>query len=142
MVHVNHAGTSQQNPVLSGVHFRINYYKHDENEALQSMWIEANDATFSTLTARCEEEDYRIYCDVEAGVDLLTGDPAVLNIINIITNYTVPRDTTESYITIDIVKQIHTKAAIFIANVPRNFILIDGYNADDPNTPAVFRPLA
>lgn len=144
MLTLNRAGNSQRNPIVREIHFRVKFHKHDEYETLTGMWIEANGEIITQLTDRAVETEYDIYCDVIAGEDLLSGDPAVLNIVNVTTDY-LPQikleDDDDLIVPYDgAPRTTHVQAGVYIANTPNEFILLDGYNAPNIDQPAVIRP--
>ena len=107
------------------------------------MWITVDDAVFSTLTANCVETDYMVYCDVIAGVDLQSGHPSVLNIVNITTEYDpIVSDplADETFYNLGPPKIITVQSGIYVSDEPDSMILLDGYNAPDVSQPAVMRP--
>ena len=106
------------------------------------MWITSGDATVVDLTNRCVESTYEVYCDVQAGVDLVSGDPAVLNIVNVSMSYlpSFEEDISDVPSTQRTAKAYHVEAGVYIADAPTNFILFDGYNAQHEHLPYVFRP--
>jgi hypothetical protein len=143
MLTLNNAGNSQRNPIISGIHFRIKYHKHNQFETLTSMWVTVGGNVFSSLTGSCVETDYMIYCDVEAGVDLQTGQPAVLNVINVTTSYdpVVSNPVAdETYYNLGPPVITTVQSGIYVSDAPDNMILLDGYNAPDAVQPAVLRP--
>lgn len=98
---------------------------------------------FSTLTSRCVQTDYEIYCDVEAGVDLQSGAPPVLNLVNVSTEYDpIIADplADDTYYNLGPPKVINVVSGIYVSDEPETMILLDGYNAPDSNAPAVLRP--
>jgi hypothetical protein len=144
MLVLNRAGNSSRNPICDDVHFRIRFHKHNEFESLTAMWVASSGGVFSTLTTRCVETDYEVYCDVQAGVDLESGNPPVLNVIHVTTSYLPQVQVAEgddlSALYSGPPKNTHVKAGIYVSDKPAEFILLDGYNASTRAAPAVIRP--
>ena len=143
MLTLNHAGNSSRNPIVSGIKFRITLNKHNQYETLKAVWVtDVNGQTLSVLTENCVETDYTVTCDVTAGVELVGGDPPVLNVIHMTTEYAPPEldpETSEEVPTVARPKDSHVTGAVFVASVPPRMITLDGFSAE-VGTPAVFRP--
>lgn len=124
--------------------FQIQFHKHDANEVFKAMWVsDIEGHTIATLTDRCVETDYLVTCDVTAGVDLKAGDPPVLNIINVATEYAPPlldQETASPTNPAARPKDIKVTGAVFVSSVPDVMITLDGFNASDSGSPTVFRP--
>jgi hypothetical protein len=147
MLILNRSGNSNRNPIVDGIHFQIKYHKHDANERFVKMWITTPAGIFSELTGSCVETDYTVTCDVIAGTDLESGDPPVLNVINVTTVYTPPPveipilDDETPFTSVGAQPQnIHVTGSLYVSVVPDEMILFDGYNAKSIAEPAIFRP--
>jgi hypothetical protein len=126
MVRLNRAGDSQRNPIITDIPFQYRFNKHDATETLTALVVRVDDSIITDLTSRCLTENYVITCDVTAGVDLQSGDPAVLNVFHITTEV-----NGVAY---------QAKHGIWVSDEIDTMIILDGYIADSSGSPVVFRP--
>lgn len=118
--YLNHSGDSADNPILSGIHHRVTLYKHDSAETLLRCWVRASGAEYGDLTARCTTTATTVYVDIVAGTDTLAGEPAVCNELHFTTT------------------DRHVKAQFYVASQPSHKILLNGYDANDDDTPLIW----
>jgi hypothetical protein len=122
MLRLNRSGDYADNPILEGVAFTARLHKHNATEEFLKAWVTTeDDGVVVDLTDRCVVADEEVEVEMLCGTDTVVGFPAVLNVIHFTTTFG------------------HVKGGIFCATKPSAMVLLDGYNADDPDTPAVLR---
>lgn len=121
MLRVNNAGDFADNPVIEGVRFVATLHKHNAAETFLKAWTSVEDEIISDLTDAATVEDEEVFVTLTVGVDLHVGFPAVLNVIHFTTSAG------------------QVKGGLWCATQPRAMVLLDGYNANDPELPAVLR---
>lgn len=122
MLRVNNAGDYGENPVLEGVKFTAILHKHNADEEFLKVWVTTEaDGVVVDATARATETDEEVSVTLVAGEDLVAGFPAILNTLHFTTSYG------------------HIKGGLYCATQPRAMVLLDGYNADDEDRPAILR---
>lgn len=121
MLKVNNAGDYGENPVLEGVQFTAILHKHNAADQFLKVWVTTEaDGVVVDATDRATETDEEVSVTLIAGDDLVAGFPAILNTIHFTTT------------------NGHVKGGIYCAT-PRAMVLLDGYNADNENRPAILR---
>ena len=115
---LNHAGDSENNPILAGLRQTITYHKSSESEVLKRCWITGSGHR-KELTASCVENTNTITVDILHGTNSFSGGDPVENTIHITTD------------------KCHFYGTFYVMNQPNNMIELDGYNANDSDEPLV-----
>jgi hypothetical protein len=120
---VNHAGDSPENPLVTGLAFRLKIHKHGSSVTIRKCWISHGSASgeiVTELTSSVVEMDEEAYVDITVGTELRSSTPSMLNVIHWTTS-----------------DEVHEKRAVYCADRPPHEILLDGYDAQDPFKPYV-----
>ena len=118
---LNHGGTTRQNPVLSGMAFRLVLKKHNAAETLRKAWVVVGKSVFANLTSLATETDYEITIDVVAGSHLQAAATPVRNVVHFTTS-----------------GHRHARGLVFCATQPAAMIHLDGYSGHDPQLPLIY----
>lgn len=121
VIALHHAGTDQDNPILSGLAIRINLYKQSDEQQVKKCYVIVDGEVWVDLTDRVVETDTLAYVDVTTGVDLAADFPAKKNVVHFTTT---PHN--------------NSKRIIWVATEPAAMITLDGYNAKDPVKPLIY----
>jgi len=133
---LNHAGNSQDNPILQGLRFRVTLEKHDSAETLKKAWVESPlGVVFYDLTSLASTTDTTISFAIESGVQLRHAFPAALNVIHVSTSSgKVKRG---AYVVSAYGNAIDVGVRLETTGTPPNRIELDGYNGDDFTKPHI-----
>ena len=117
---LNHAGDSIQNPIVAGLGHRIVFSKHNSSETLRHVWIDSENGQRILLDSYATESPEAIILDLVSGTHTFAGDPPVRNRLHITTT------------------NAHVWTDFYVATLPTNKILLNGYNAESSSAPLIW----
>ena len=117
MIRLNHGGDGQQNPLISGLRFRAFIYL-DPSETVYKCWTSSGGSITADKTQDIQQlSGGSVVVNFDTSVDSVSGDEAVENFIHFTTN------------------KGKILRSLWVANLPKNAITLDGYSGDHPTRP-------